>query len=102
MKRISLLGAALALLAACSDNSAPTGVADLPPDVTSAGGQLLLARCSGCHAAPMPSVHDATSWPGVVYRMQVRMSSKGFPPMPGDEIKTLIAYLQTHAAETKQ
>lgn len=33
------------------------------------GRHLLVNRCSGCHALPVPSLHSAAEWPAIVNEM---------------------------------
>jgi len=81
------------------------GPAELPePDV--AGAQLLTQYCTQCHGLPSPKQHSASGWPATVARMNMRMQwmSKSNSPMnikapTGDELRTLTAYLEKHAAD---
>lgn len=81
------------------------GPAELPePDV--AGAQLLTQYCTQCHGLPSPRQHSASGWPATVARMNTRMQwmSKSNSPMnikapTGDELRTLTAYLEKHAAD---
>lgn len=96
-KTASLLGISLsALLTACSEK-APTAAVDYP-EIDSEGAQLLLEYCSTCHAPPSPSVHTAAHWPGVLERMQMRMSSKAQMVLKPQEFAVLLDYLQRHGA----
>ena len=82
-------------IAACTDNSSQTPVQY--PDPESIGARMLITRCSFCHMAPHPGTHAAAEWPGVLQRMQVRMQSKGFPPLSNDDLEIVQNYLQQHA-----
>lgn len=81
------------------------GPAQLPePDV--AGAQLLTQYCTQCHGLPNPKQHSASGWPATVARMNMCMQwmSKSNSPMnikapTGDELRTLTAYLEKHAAD---
>ena len=81
------------------------GPAELPePDV--AGAQLLTQYCTQCHGLPSPKQHSASGWASTVARMNMRMQwmSKNNSPMnikapSGDELRTLTAYLEKHAAD---
>jgi cytochrome c5 len=96
-KVISLVGICLsALVAACSDTT-PSSPVEYP-EMESEGAQLLVQRCSTCHAAPKPSLHTANHWPRVVERMQMRMSSKAQRPLKPKEFSVLLDYLQRHGA----
>lgn len=59
-----------------------------------------------CHGLPSPKQHTASGWPPTVARMNMRMQwmSRNDSPMniqapSEDELRTLTAYLQKHAAE---
>ncbi len=91
----SLLALGL-LLTACGETPQPARP-DYPA-ADSAGARLLTSRCMTCHVAPLPSVHTAAEWAHVVERMQMRMRSKGYPPLSEQESATLVDYLQAHAA----
>ena len=84
--------------------SAP-GPAELP-EPNSAGAKLVTQYCMQCHALPSPKQHSASGWPSTVSRMNMRMQwmSQNNSPMnikapTEDELRTLTAYLQKHAAE---
>ena len=83
------------MLSACTDSS----VSQVPqyPEVDSPSAQLLLAKCSGCHAAPHPRVHSAAMWPSVVHRMQMQIQLRAMAPLTDDEMTMLIDYLQANA-----
>jgi hypothetical protein len=94
-KVTSLVGIYLStLLTACSDTTPPSPVEY--PEMESEGAQLLVQRCSICHAAPKPSLHMASHWPRVLERMQMRMSSKAQMPLKPKEFSVLLDYLQRH------
>lgn len=69
------------------------GATDLPdPASTNAG--LVVRYCGQCHAVPMPTMHSAADWPGVVRRMWLRMDrlpdTLGLEiPAPGDRVQML-------------
>lgn len=97
---ISPLIAGLFLLSGCENQEQSSG--KTYPEMDSPGAQLLLARCGGCHAAPMPSSHEATIWPSVLQRMQMRMTSKGQRALQPEEAGILLEYLQRHAGEAEK
>ena len=95
VKVVSPLLVVLSLTAGC-DSYENSPVASYPePD--SPGAQLLLEKCGICHAAPQPSSHTAKIWPGVLQRMQMRMTTKGQSALQPKEIGVLLDYLQRHA-----
>jgi mono/diheme cytochrome c family protein len=81
------------------------GPAELP-EPNAAGAKLLTQYCAQCHSLPSPTQHSASGWPATIARMNMRMQwmSKGNNPMnikapTDDELRTLTAYLETHAAD---
>tara|TARA_R110001592_G_scaffold254129_3_gene517502 strand:- start:48000 stop:48608 length:609 start_codon:yes stop_codon:yes gene_type:complete len=81
------------------------GPAELP-EPNAAGAKLLTQYCTQCHSLPSPTQHSASGWPATVERMNMRMQwmSNGNNPMnikapTDDEVRTLTAYLETHAAD---
>ncbi len=89
------------LLSACSLPQPPAVSAVSFPEPESAGAMLLQQHCAHCHGAPTPDTHDASSWPGVVYRMQTRIVTKAYQPMTDEEMEALIAYLQKYAGSVQ-
>jgi len=82
-------------VAACgSDQTAPPREY---PDAGTPQAQLYVAKCSQCHAAPLPGVHTARMWPSVLDRMQVRMQTKHVPPLTREEMSIILGYLQQNA-----
>lgn len=69
------------------------------PESDSEAATLYLSKCGECHAAPLPAIHPAGQWPGVVQRMQFRMTSKAMPELNDYERDTIVRYLQKHAGE---
>ena len=67
------------------------------PDSSSPGAKLLQSKCSVCHGRPLPSAHTANVWPSVLYRMQTRMTTKGYQPLTKEEMIVLLDYMQRHA-----
>ena len=96
MKVVGVAGVMAMVLAACSEKPQP--VARDFPDADSAGAILLVSRCGACHVAPLPVAHVADGWLTVLNRMQVRMRSRGYPPLADEEQRVLLDYLQAHAA----
>ena len=76
------------------------------PEPKSRGAQLVVGYCVQCHNLPNPAMHHAEKWPGIVYRMVLRMEGKGnlgtlmAEMMAGvkapsaDESKAIVAYLR--------
>lgn len=77
------------------------------PEPTAAGAKLLTRYCTQCHGLPNPNQHSAEGWPMTVARMQTRMqwmarnSPMGINAPSEAELKTLLSYLQTHAADSE-
>ena len=67
------------------------------PEHESEEATLYISKCSGCHAAPLPKIHTARQWPGVVQRMEMRMNNKAVKPPSSQETAVIIGYLQKHA-----
>ena len=78
--------------------SNPLKVTDYP-EYESEPAKLYLAKCSGCHAAPLPRIHTFRHWPGVVQHMQMRMKNKAVQPLNPNELAIVIGYLQKHARQ---
>lgn len=82
-----------------------TGPAELP-EPNSAGAKLVTQYCMQCHGLPSPKQHSASGWPPTIARMNSRMQwmSRNNSPMniqapTEEELSTLTAYLQQHAAD---
>lgn len=89
----------LSLLVACSteDNASPSPL--VYPDAESPGAKLYVEKCSGCHAAPLPGIHVSSHWPGIVQRMQQRMTAKAIQPLNKTDVAIIVDYLQKHARD---
>jgi hypothetical protein len=81
------------------------GPAELP-EPSSAGAKLITQYCIQCHGLPSPKQHSASGWPVTVARMNMRMqwmsrnnSSMNIKAPTEDELRTLTAYLEKHAAD---
>lgn len=83
------------LLSAC--NSETTQQQRQYPEMDSMQAQLYINKCGDCHAAPLPSVHTSEVWPGVLQRMQFRMTSKKVVKLTDEEMVDILNYLQKHA-----
>lgn len=90
----------MALLVACVDD-AQLEVMELP-EAASPQEQLMQEKCGACHAAPQPKIHPAGLWPGIVYRMQLHMKTKGIASLTAAEMGVLVNYLQRHAGEKEK
>ena len=95
-----MLGVLIFGLTACTEEAPQKNV--YYPEAASSEARLMVLRCSRCHAAPQPKSHDAEKWPSVLQRMQVRMKSKGFPPLSNEELTIIQDYLQRHARPSEQ
>ncbi|NOX75645.1 MAG: hypothetical protein GXP17_03310 [Gammaproteobacteria bacterium] len=67
------------------------------PEANTETGTLYLAKCGHCHVAPNPGGRTERDWFTVVQRMQVRMRSRGVPPLDKAELGVILDYLQRHA-----
>lgn len=78
------------------------------PEPKAAGAKLLTQYCTQCHGLPSPKQHSADGWPMTVARMHTRMqwmdqnSAMGIKAPTEGELKTLLGYLQTHAADFEE
>lgn len=90
----------LNFLIACTDQSSniPLTSSDYPESETEQA-VLYITKCGECHAAPLPKIHTAKQWPGVVQRMQFRMTSKAMPGLNEYDKAAIIGYLQKHAKQ---
>lgn len=77
------------LASACSPNV---------PEPESAGGQLYIERCNGCHRLFSPGSLKFAMWEMQLERMQGEMVRRGLPPLTVEEKKTVLAYLRRHSA----
>lgn len=100
LKAVSPLLVVFSLAAGCDDSGKMSKVSYPEPD--SPGARLLLEKCGICHAPPQPSSHVAKIWPGVLQRMQMRMTSKGQSALQPQELGVLLDYLQRHAGVTEK
>ena len=89
-------------VAACTDQGAsvPLTASDYPESNTEPA-KLYIAKCGECHAAPLPKIHTVKQWPGVVQRMQFRMTSKAMRELNKHEFNMIVEYLQKHARDSK-
>jgi len=67
------------------------------PEQESTAFQEFARQCSSCHRPPMPDVHMAKEWEGVVVRMQQHKEQRGLVAMSYAEQQQVLSYLQTHA-----
>lgn len=84
------------VLAACGQSNVPAQPIQYP-DMGSVRTNVYIAKCSQCHAAPLPTSHRANIWPSVVRRMQMRMVEKSVQPLDPQEQQMVIDYLQQYA-----
>jgi len=98
-KLVSPLIVALSLISGC-DSEKATNLSY--PEPGSSGARVLLEKCGICHAAPMPSSHGANIWPGILQRMQMRMTSKAQQTLSPEEAGILLEYLQRHASASEK
>jgi len=67
------------------------------PEQESTAFQQFTRQCSSCHRPPMPDVHTAREWEGVVVRMQQHKEQRGLLVMSDVEQQQVLTYLQAHA-----
>ncbi|MDX1251121.1 MAG: c-type cytochrome [Gammaproteobacteria bacterium] len=84
----------------------PRGVDPMQlPEPQSAGARLVNQYCTQCHGLPAPALHSAPGWSPVVGRMNARMqwmrqnSRMGIAAPTPEELKAILAYMQTHATK---
>ncbi len=87
------------LFAVAGCGEAPQQMSLVYPDSSSDGAKILVDNCSGCHAAPLPSVHPAEQWRGVLHRMQNRMRMKAHRVLSDEEFEMLAKYMERNAAQ---
>lgn len=75
----------------------PLDTSRLEPGFDSAALGAFRQRCSSCHTAPDPSMHDASEWEAVVTRMDGWMDAAGLMP-PDPEQRTLLLRFVEQAA----
>lgn len=95
---IAIILIVILAVVACTDqgNTVPLTASDYP-ESDSEPAKLYIAKCGECHAAPLPEIHTVNQWPGVVQRMQFRMTSKAMRELDKYELKMIVEYLQKHA-----
>jgi len=76
------------------------------PEPGSKGSKLVNRFCTQCHALPNPKLHSKEGWLVTIDRMNTRMqwmsrnsSTMNIQAPTDDELRTLIAYLETHALD---
>jgi mono/diheme cytochrome c family protein len=100
MIRPVLLAGLLLVLAACSEGPASSTTASTPDRAATRSdvSRAYLQYCGGCHGAPRPGSHVAREWPSIVARMQQRRISARLGPIPPEQLRDIIDYLQANAA----
>ena len=97
MIRPVLLVGFLLFAAACSEG--PSSTASPDGATTRADvNRAYLQYCGGCHGAPRPGSHTAREWPSIVARMQQRRISARLGPIPPEQLRDIVDYLQANAA----
>jgi len=79
------------------------------PEPESKGAKLVNRFCTQCHALPNPKLHSKEGWLVTIERMNTRMqwmssnsSTMNIQAPTDDELRTIIAYLETHALEPQE
>lgn len=67
------------------------------PEFPSAEVSLYIEKCGDCHAAPMPTTHIGKEWPGVLNRMDFRMTSQKMMALTPADSAVILRYLQRNA-----
>lgn len=93
------VGAAIVLLlAGCTaEGPPPAAREDFAPREPQ---KAYLYYCGGCHAAPRPGSYTAPEWPAIVSRMQQRRIGARLGPVPPEQLRMILDYLQENAAGT--
>lgn len=86
----------LALLAGCSAEGPPPSAQESVALRDAA--KAYLYYCGGCHGAPSPGAYTAAEWPAIVSRMQQRRLAARLGPVPPEQLRLILDYLQENAA----
>lgn len=97
MIRALVLAGVMLAVAGCSDDS---GLAWEDTRASYETNRAYQHYCGGCHGAPRPGLHTAREWPNIVARMQQRRMSARLGPIPNDELRQILDYLQANAADS--
>jgi cytochrome c5 len=85
------------LCVACGSGNESSNATIQYPDADSQAARLYVKICGQCHAAPLPTIHDASVWPGVLQRMQMHMVQKSITPPDKNQLGIILTYLQSNA-----
>jgi cytochrome c553 len=98
MIRCILIAGLLLLMVGCSGD-APSSASSSSADKSwRNANRTYLHYCSGCHGAPRPGQYTAREWPSIVARMQQRRISARLGPIPPQDLREILDYLQANAA----
>jgi len=68
----------------------------LGSDTLSQGFRTFVMRCRACHEVPDPRALPAYQWPGVMSRMKRNIEKAGLIPIPSEEERAVLDFLQRH------
>jgi len=95
---IVLFGLLPVFLMGCNQETPSTSVAAYP-DQGSKNFKQFARQCSACHRPPMPDLHTALAWEGVVSLMQQHRVQQGLGAMKADEKQQVLDYLRRHSGQ---
>ena len=95
--RSVLFYSCLMLCAACGSGQSSSKQSLHYPAADSPASMLYVKKCGHCHAAPLPTAHVSSVWPGILQRMQIHRVQQGFVALTKDELATINGYLQANA-----
>jgi cytochrome c553 len=98
MIRAIVIAGLLLTLAGCSGDSTPASSSASAEKSNRNANRTYLHYCSGCHGAPRPGQYTAREWPSIVARMQQRRISARLGPIPPQDLREILDYLQANAA----
>jgi hypothetical protein len=94
---VGIVGALM--LAACtSEGPPPSAQENYAPHEPQ---KAYLYYCGGCHAAPQSGSRVASEWPAIVSRMQQRRIATRIGPIPPEQLRMILDYLQHNAADAR-
>lgn len=72
---------------------------DALPEASGPAAQLLVAKCTSCHALPDPASHTKAEWPPVIRRMASHSAARFIQPPSTLESAAIADYLSRHASD---
>lgn len=98
MMRCAAVAVLLVLLMGCSAEDSPSRMMAMEENAPRDTVKAYLYYCGGCHGAPRPGTYTAAEWPAIVSRMQQRRLSARLGPVPPEQLRQILDYLQENAA----